>query len=150
MAKGNFCLLVLAFSSLCFAQIIEIPLTPEDSPALRQETLSSKDASGIDYRLYKLKVDSLQASVTALNKRLTMIGNGPSRLGLMRNTFHSLGSYHCLMGVLTIIPGVIYVLQGFSIMQVDGGYGFLAIALGGITIGLGSWQVSFGSDLCKM
>jgi hypothetical protein len=101
--------------------------------------------------------DSLNLSVsskvlTSKTSHESEVANDISVESQNAKAIHSLGTWHQTFGVLTIIESSIIIITGFisatqSQSQIPSGT--LIIAVGGIDLGLGCWELSIGNNLKK-
>jgi hypothetical protein len=68
------------------------------------------------------------------------------------NTFPKLGKFHKTMGIYYISAGALAIIAGGTILnkQTVLPFSLALITIGGITIGIGVWEISIGTDLSKI
>jgi hypothetical protein len=78
----------------------------------------------------------------------------PSRDSLplnARDMFRSLGNFHKAMGIYNISAGILAVIAGAAILDKQDilPFSLSLITLGGITVGIGVWEITIGRSLSR-
>jgi hypothetical protein len=68
-----------------------------------------------------------------------------------REMFRTLGNFHRAMGIYTVSAGILAVIAGAAILDKADilPFSLSLITLGGITAGIGVWEISIGSKLSR-
>jgi len=116
-------------SLLAIEDSVEKPLAPAQSKASNTRQKSSADSLA----LFK-----------APSSRDSLAQNA-------RQMFRSLGNFHRAMGIYNISAGVLAVIAGAAILEKQDilPFSLSLVTLGGITVGIGIWEITIARTLSK-
>lgn len=71
---------------------------------------------------------------------------------ITKELFSSMGKYHTAMGIYNIAAGVLAVVAGAAILEKEDilPFSLSLVTLGGITVGIGIWEIHLGSKLSRI
>jgi hypothetical protein len=75
----------------------------------------------------------------------------PDSTRLNPKIFRELGNFHKAAGIYNIVAGALAVVAGAAILQKEDilAFSLSLVTLGGITVGIGVWEISIGSSLTR-
>jgi hypothetical protein len=143
------------FLFACAAGAFSAPLSDAKHPIISDTTLLAEDLA--DTIVAKkpatasLTTSESQVKATGTDiKVLTSPVQATDSSQIHTNAmFKTLASYHRTMGIYNIAAGVLAILAGAAILNKEDilPFSLSLITLGGITVGIGVWDVSIGNKL---
>ena len=85
-------------------------------------------------------------------KEITRISTAADTLQVnTREMFRNLGTFHKAMGIYTVAAGALAVIVGAAVLDRQDilPYSLSLITLGGITCGIGVWEITIGRSISK-
>jgi hypothetical protein len=158
------------FGHLSFsAPVLSVVSKPDSNSSVASQASSKKSSSEVDTALIieDLTKKNHGAEIKPAEFKTTSPGEKDAAKSLQelsavppvrdstqantREMFRSLGNFHKAMGIYDISAGVLAILAGAAILEKEDilPFSLSLITLGGITVGIGVWDLSIGASLTK-